>query len=72
MNAVGADQNIAAHGPGMRAGAIEEIGGNATLILGEGAQPAAGMNGIAAEPRLDRVWITPCSRPRWIENCGTS
>src|SRR5882724_10254681 len=53
MNAVGADQDIAAHGLGVAAGAIEEIGGHPTFILVEGAQPAAGVDRILAQPLLD-------------------
>jgi hypothetical protein len=36
MNSVSTDQNIAAHGPGVLTCAIEEIRGDAALILGEG------------------------------------
>ena len=36
-----------------RAGAIEEIRGDAALVLGEGAEPAAGVDGVRAEPLLD-------------------
>src|ERR1700682_707554 len=53
MNAVGADQDIAAHGLGVTACAIEEIGGYAAFVLGEGPQPAAGMNRILSQPLLD-------------------
>jgi hypothetical protein len=35
MNAIGADQNIAAHGLDVLAGAIEEMRGDPTLVLGE-------------------------------------
>ena len=51
MDAVGADQHIAARGLGMRAVAIEEIGGDAGLVLGEGTEPRAGMDFRFAEPR---------------------
>jgi len=53
MNAVGADQDIATHGLDMAAGAIEEIGCHATFVLGEGAEPAAGVDRILAQPLLD-------------------
>src|SRR5260370_33158311 len=53
MDAVGAAQDIAAHGPGVVTAAIEEIRGDAAFILGEGAQPAAGVNHIVPQPRLD-------------------
>jgi hypothetical protein len=36
MNAVGADQNIAAHRFGVAACTIEEMGGHAAFVLGEG------------------------------------
>src|SRR5882724_1501575 len=53
MNAVGADQDIATHGLDMAAGAIEEIGSHAALVLGEGAEPAAGVDRILAQSLLD-------------------
>ena len=53
MDAVGADQYIAARGFDMRAGAVEEIGGDAALVLGEGAEPAAGVDGVMSKPFLD-------------------
>src|SRR5882724_324885 len=53
MNAVGADQDIAAHGLGVAAGAIEEICRYPTLVLGKGAEPAAGVDRILAQPLLD-------------------
>src|SRR4051812_41074264 len=53
MNAVGADQDIAAHRLGVAAGAIEEIRRYAALVLGEGAEPAAGMDRVRAKPLLD-------------------
>src|ERR1700687_5691062 len=53
MNAIGADQNIAAHGVDMAAGSSEEIGGYPTLVLGEGAEPAAGVDRILTQSLLD-------------------
>src|SRR5712672_2650853 len=53
MNAVGADQDIATHGLDMAAGAIEEIGSHAALVLGEGAEPAAGVDRILAQSLFD-------------------
>src|ERR1700687_2963709 len=53
MNAIGADQDIAAHGLDMAAGAIEEIGGYPALVLAEGAEPAAGVDGSLTQPLLD-------------------
>src|SRR5690349_4657757 len=50
MDAVRADQDIAARGMGMRAAAVEEIGGDAPLVLAERAEPAAGVDGIMAQP----------------------
>src|SRR5580692_1438512 len=53
MNTVGADQNVAAHGVDMTSGPIEEMRGDAALVLGEGAEPAAGVNGLRPQPLLD-------------------
>ena len=50
MNAVGADQDVALCGADMRAGAVEEISGDAGFILLEGAKPVAGMHPRFAEP----------------------
>ena len=44
MDAVGADQNIAARGVAMAAAAIEEIGGDAAIVLRERAEPAIQMD----------------------------
>src|SRR6202008_29725 len=49
VNAVGADQNIAARSVDVRAVAIEEKGADAALVLGEGAKPAAGADCLRAE-----------------------
>ena len=46
-------KDVAAHGLDMAARAIEEIRGDAALILGEGAEPAAGVDGIPSQPLLD-------------------
>ena len=53
MDAVGTDQDIPAHGAGVGAGPIEEIRRDAALVLGEGAEPAAGVNRLRSEPLLD-------------------
>src|SRR5580700_10698088 len=55
MNAVGADQDIAAHGLDVAARAIEEIGGDAALVLGEGAKPTSRVDGALPQPLLDGV-----------------
>ena len=54
MDAVGADQNVAARGRAVRAGAVEEIGGDAGFVLAERAEPAAGMDARFAEPGARR------------------
>src|SRR5438105_6618775 len=53
MNAVGADQDVAAHRPGMGAGAIEEMRRDAAFILAESPQPAAGVDRLPPQPLLD-------------------
>ncbi len=53
MDAVGADQDVTAHGPGMRACTIEEIGRDAALVLGEGPKTASGVDCVRPEPLLD-------------------
>src|ERR1700722_8317554 len=53
MTAVGADQNIAAHGLAVSPRAIEEMRGDAALVLAEGPEPAAGVNRVRAQPFLD-------------------
>src|SRR3954454_14250598 len=53
MDAVGTDQNVAARGMDVRAGAIEEVSGDAALVLREGAEAAAGVDGLPPEPLLD-------------------
>ncbi len=53
MNAVGADQDIAARGFDMGAGAVEEMRDHAALVLRERAEPATGVDGLRAEPFLD-------------------
>ena len=55
MNAVGADQDIAARGLDMGAGAIEEMRDHAALVLRERAEPAAGVDRLRPEPLLDRA-----------------
>ena len=50
MNAVGADQDIAARGMNMRAAAIEEIGRHAAFVLRERTQPATGADRPLAQP----------------------
>ena len=59
MDAVGADQDIAARGGAMRAVAAEEISGDAGLVLREGAEPVAGM-----DARLRRAARAPPGRSR--------
>ena len=54
MDAVAADQHVAARG-GAVAGAVEEIGGDAAFVLGIGAEPVAGVEAIFAEPRPRRL-----------------
>src|SRR6185437_4924696 len=44
---------VAANGPGMPAGAIEEVGGDAAFVLAESAEPAAGVDQVGAQPLLD-------------------
>src|SRR5665213_323268 len=53
MNTVGADQDIAAHGLDVTSGAIEKIRGDAAFVLGESAEPAAGVNGVMPQPLID-------------------
>ncbi|MGY3650923.1 hypothetical protein ACVWW2_006214 [Bradyrhizobium sp. LM4.3] len=53
MDAVGTNQNVPARGVNVRAGAIEEISGDAALVLGESTEAAAGVDGLRPEPLLD-------------------
>src|SRR3984957_9373348 len=53
MNAVCADQNIAAYGLAVAARAIEEVRGDAALVLAEGSEPAAGVNRVRSQSLLD-------------------
>ena len=53
MNAVGADQNIAACGFDMGAGTVEEMRDHAALVLRERAETAAGVDRLRPEPFLD-------------------
>src|SRR5260370_1612013 len=53
MDAVGADQTVDAGGMDMRAGAIEEMRGDTAFVLGEGAEPATGMDRVLAQPLFD-------------------
>ena len=62
MDAVGADQDIAAHGLDMRAAAVEEIGGDAALVLRERTEPAAGVDGVIAQP-LDHGLMDDALQP---------
>src|SRR5262245_53704737 len=50
MDAVGADQDIAARGMRMCVAAIEEIGAHPTLILGEGTEAASRVDGVPTQP----------------------
>ena len=71
MNPVGADQDIAAHGLGVRTGAVEEVSGDAALVLGEGPEPAAGVNGVMAETLLDGAMdhaLQPSAMNRELRN----
>src|ERR1700722_8511568 len=54
MDAVAADQHVAASG-GAMAGAVEKIGGDAAFVLGIGAEPMAGVEARFAEPRPRRL-----------------
>src|SRR5258708_17435571 len=53
MNSIGADQDIAAHGPGVLTCAIEEIRGDAALILDERPKPAARVDRALPQPLFD-------------------
>src|ERR1700760_1795387 len=55
MNSVGADQDVRARRVRMATGAIEEISGDAALVLGERAEPAAGMDRVVAEALDDSL-----------------
>src|SRR5271155_4004264 len=55
MNAVGADQHVAARRRPVRAVAVEKIGGDAGFVLAGGAEPVSGMDARLAEPRADRL-----------------
>ena len=55
MDAVGADQHVAAGGFPVRAVAVEEIGGDAAVVLREGAEPAIEVDARFAEPRAHRL-----------------
>jgi len=55
MNAVGADQHVAFGGAPVRAVAVEEPGGDAAFVLGEAAEPVAGVQPAFAEPRAHRL-----------------
>ena len=55
MDAVGADQNIAARGVAVAAAAVEEITGNAAIVLSEGAESAVQMNARFTE-RARAAW----------------
>ena len=52
MDAVGADQHVAARGMPVRSVPVEEICGHAAVVLGERLQPAIEMNARFAEPSL--------------------
>ena len=55
VDAVGADQHVAVSGAAVRAVAVEEIGGDAALVLFEAAEPVAGVQAAFAEPRAHRL-----------------
>jgi hypothetical protein len=54
VDAVGADQHVAARRPGRAAGAVDEGGRDPALIGGEGGKATAGADRARAEPLLDR------------------
>ena len=71
MDAVGADQNVAARGVAMDAAAIEEIGGDAAIVLSERAEPAIQMNARFAEPGARRLVddvLQPAAMDRELRN----
>src|SRR6185437_1373038 len=51
MDAVGADQHVAASGVAVRSVAVEEVGGDAAIVLPERLQAAIEMDARFAEPR---------------------
>src|ERR1700722_5231317 len=53
MNAVGANENIAAYGLAVASRAIEEVRGDAALVLAEGPEPTTGVDGVRSQPFLD-------------------
>src|SRR5215472_11203980 len=55
MNAVGADQHVAARGRPMRAMAVEEIGAHAAFILAKMSEAMAGVDVRLAEPGAYRL-----------------
>ena len=55
MNAVGADQDVAAHAAAVTAVAVEEMGGDAALVLRERTEPVTGMDAAFTEPRPHRL-----------------
>ena len=55
MNAVGADQHVANDSAPVRPVAVEEPGGDAAFVLGEAAEPVAGVQPAFAKPRTHRL-----------------
>ena len=55
VDAVGADQHVAAHAAAVAAVAVEEIRGDAAFVLRERAEPMAGVDAGLAEPRAHRL-----------------
>src|SRR5579871_756303 len=55
MDAIGADQDIAAHGLDVVPRSIEEMRGDAAFVLRERAETVAGMDEFLAEALFDRV-----------------
>src|SRR5262249_12867167 len=55
MNAVGADQHVAARSRPMRAMAVEEIGAHAAFVLAKMSQAMAGVDARLAEPGAHRL-----------------
>ena len=71
MDAVGTDQNIAARGVAMAAAAVEEVRGDAAIVLSEGAEPAIQMNARftqAGARRLVDDVLQPAAMDRELRN----
>src|SRR5688572_21104916 len=53
MNSIRSDEHVAPCGVDVTACSVEEIGGNTTLVLAEGTQPAPRSDRVGPEPLLD-------------------